>query len=276
MGHSIAIVIPARFHSKRFPGKPLAKIKGVSVIHRVWKIAMSIKSDPDIQNMDIEIIIATDNDSILNHCKEFGANVVMTSKSCRNGTERVANVAGSNYEVIKKFNDDDIFINFQGDAVLTPPWILLDLIKTMINKSEIIIGTPAVKLDKEHYEKLVNSKKSGIVGGTTVTFSKSGNALYFTKGIIPFLRDISEDIPVYRHIGMYGYRKKILLKLSKQTPTKLEITEGLEQLRALENDIPINVIVTNYKGRTHWSVDNPEDISIIEKIIDKEGELTKI
>ncbi len=276
MGDSIAIVIPARFHSKRFPGKPLAKIKGVSVIHRVWKIATAVKSEHDMKNVDIRIIIATNSDSILNHCKEFDANVMMTPESCKNGTERVAYIAGSNNEEVEKFREDDIFINLQGDAVLTPPWVLSDLIKTMVDDRNIKIGTPAVQLDKEQYDKLVDSKKSGIIGGTTVTFSKSGNALYFTKGIIPYIRNISEDMPVYRHIGMYGYRKMILLKLNKQSPTRLEITEGLEQLRALENDIPIKVITTDYKGRTHWSVDNPEDISIIEKIIDKEGELTSI
>ncbi len=275
MSNKVAIVIPARYNSKRFPGKPLAKIHGVSVIQRVWNIAKCVcmKSASDI---NIQAIIATDNLSIFNHCKEFNSNVVMTPESCRNGTERVAYIAEKDKDFVNDYTKDDVFINLQGDAVLTPPWVIQDLIDVMLNDNSVRLTTPAVHLNDEQYEMLIESKESGVISGTTVTFSKSGCALYFTKGIIPFIRNKNDVIPVYKHIGLYAYRKKILLKLSKQSPTKLEKTEGLEQLRALENDIPIKVVVTDYKGRTQWSVDNPEDISIIEKIIEKEGELVSI
>lgn len=264
MNDKVAIIIPARYNSKRFPGKPLAKIKNVTVIERVWKIAKKVK------NAD-EVIIATDNTKIFEHCKKLDLNVVMTPESCKNGTERVASLVSS-----KNF-PYHIIVNFQGDALLTPPWIIEKTINEILNKKTIEICTPAVLMDEKTYKKLIENKKLGIIGGTTVTFSKSYKALYFSKNIIPFLRyKYGDSIRLYKHIGLYVYRKDMLLKLVKLPQTPLEKCEGLEQLRALENDIPIHIVIVDYKGRTAWSIDNPEDISIIENIIEKEGDLLEL
>lgn len=262
MNNKTAIIIPARYSSKRFPAKMLAKIKGISVIERVWRIAKMVKNAS-------EVIIATDDKRIHNHCKEFGANSVMTPESCNNGTERVA------YVCTELGFDFDIAVNLQGDAVTTPYWIIEDTINEIQKNIDIKITTPAVKLTKEYYTKLSDAKSRGIIGGTTVTFSKTKRALYFSKNIIPFIRNKidSNDFPVYKHIGLYAYRKSALIELTSYPQSDLELCEGLEQLRALENDIPINIVIVDYKGRSAWSVDNPEDIEIVEDIIEKEGEL---
>ncbi|MFW5799869.1 MAG: 3-deoxy-manno-octulosonate cytidylyltransferase, partial [Spirochaetota bacterium] len=282
MKDKVSIIIPARYNSKRFPGKPLAVINGRSLIERVWRIAKAVKLPEELTDTTIDVLIATDNNLIYEQCLKFGANVIMTPEYCKNGTERVAyainnkddsNKDDSNENEYSKNNPfKHIVVNLQGDAVLTPPWIIEAIIEKILNNHSIKMCTPAVHLNEKDYEKLAENKKTGIIGGTTVTFSKSYRALYFSKNLIPFLRNKNADnFPVYRHIGLYAYKKETLLKLTKLEQSPLEKTEGLEQLRALENDIPINVVIVDYKGRTAWSVDNPEDINIVENIIKKEG-----
>jgi 3-deoxy-manno-octulosonate cytidylyltransferase (CMP-KDO synthetase) len=190
---------------------------------------------------------------------------MMSPETCRNGTERVAYVLSKTHF--------DIAINFQADAVLTPHWIIESVIEKMLTDEQAKIVTPAIKLDETLYNKLNEQKKAGVVGGTTVTFSKSFKALYFSKNIIPFIRNYSEKTTVYKHIGIYAYRKDTLLKLAQLPPSTLEECESLEQLRALENDIPIDIVLVDTKGRSLWAIDNPEDIKIVEYIIKKEGEI---
>lgn len=256
-----AIVIPSRFGSTRFPGKPLALINGKSLLQRVWSIAKAVK------HVD-EVYITTDDHRIEQHASTFGAKVIMTSPDCENGTERV-------YQAITNANiTPEIIINLQGDAVLTPPAVIQSLLNAMLADSTIEFGTLATKMTKEQQEFLLQSKSKGIVGGTTVVFDLKQNALYFSKAIIPFMRNANTDGSFgYKHIGLYGYRYPTLKKYLTLAPTPLEKTEGLEQLRALENGIPIRIIVANYEGRTSWAIDNPEDVKIVEDIIAKEGEL---
>ncbi len=258
---SAIIVIPARFGSSRLPGKPLALIKGKSLIYRVWSIAKAVK------NVD-EVYIATDDEKIREHVKTFGAKVIMTPVDCKNGTERAFVAANA-------LNPrPDIILNLQGDAVLTPPWVIQALLDKMIKDPSIGFATTATQMNAEQYKKIVLSKKDGAVGGTTVVFDKNDNALYFSKSLIPFLREkTGASLPIYRHIGLYVYRYPVLKQYLDLEPTPLEITEGLEQLRALENGIPIKVVKVDYKGRTHWAVDTQEDIDVAEKIIAEEGEL---
>lgn len=277
------IVIPARYGSSRFPGKPLALIKGVSLLERTWRIARSASPD--------RVLIATDDDRIEEAATRFGAEVVRTSEHCSNGTERV-------YEAVERSNigtasnagnvclggpssgshhieDDDIIINLQGDAVLTPPWILKDIIDAMKANPSVRIATPATKLTMPQYNDLVEQKKKGIVGGTLVVFDKNLNALYFSKAPIPFVRSTPSDVdlPLYRHVGLYAYRYSALKEYLTLPPSPLEQLEGLEQLRALENGLSIRIVVVDYKGRTHWSVDSPEDVERVEQIIVSQGEL---
>lgn len=258
-----AIVIPARYGSSRFPGKPLALINGMPMIERTWRIASQAAADM--------LIVATDDDRIEDLAQGFGAQVVRTSHDCSNGTERV-------FEALSLTGaTPDIVLNLQGDAVLTPPWVLTDLIRAMQADSSVRLATPATKLTLEQYHELANQKAKGVVGGTLVVFDKNFNALYFSKSPIPFLRPTtSEEAPLYRHIGLYAYTYEMLQQYLILPPGKLEKVEGLEQLRALENGIPIRVVIVDYKGRTHWSVDSPDDVQKVEAIIKSEGELFPI
>lgn len=253
------IVIPARYSSTRFPGKPLAIINGITMIERVYRLARA-SSD------NARIVVATDSDLIANHVKSFSCEVVLSTADYRNGTERVASVLdilGDNFEFV---------INFQGDAVLTPPWIIKALEEAAVDL-KVNIATPATRFLESSYKKFKDTKASGEVGGTTVVFNKKFDALYFSKSIVPFIRNIANDVPLWRHIGIYGYRPEILKHLVQLEPGPLELAEGLEQLRALEHGINIRVIPVDYFGRTHWSVDSIDDLRYCENLIHKEGEL---
>ena len=258
------IIIPARFGSSRFIGKPLALINNKSLLQRVWSIAKAVNN---IQG----VYITTDDVRIAEHAREFGAQVIMTPSSCENGTVRVYEAA-KNRKILP--NTPDIIINLQGDAVLTPPWVIQTLVDTMLIDQNIGLATLATKISTQQYNEMRGAKNNGAVGGTMVVFANNHNALYFSKSMIPFLRNInSENLPIYRHIGLYGYRYPILEQYIALTPTPLEQLEGLEQLRALEHGIPIRVVEVDYRGRTHCAIDSPGDVAIVENIIAKEGEL---
>ena len=260
----IAIVIPARYGSKRFPGKPMAPIRGVSLLHRVWLIARAVSGVS-------QVWVATDDERVAGHARGFGANVIMTSPDCENGTVRV-------HQAMRSLDrPPEAVINFQGDAVLTPPWVLQGLVDAFRNDPAARLVTPAVHLSWDELEELRRSKETTPFSGTLVVFDRAGNALYFSKTIIPSLRNRDmERPPVYRHIGLYGYRLDTLDRLAALPPSPLERAEGLEQLRALENGIPIRVVLTDYRGRTHWSVDSPEDAAMVETLIARDGELVPL
>ncbi len=254
------IIIPARMGSTRFPAKPLALIYGKTMIERVWRIAKACQLADDV-------IIATDSEVLLEHIQDFGATGHMTPSSCQSGTDRVAtcvNLLEKNY---------DIIFNLQGDAVLTPPWIIDELIQALKDNPSYQIVTPAVALQGTTLQNFLMTKKQGSSTGTTVVFNQKYEAMYFSKQAIPFHRQINNNSIVYRHIGLYGYRRDALLQLNALPPSYLETIEGLEQLRALEHGIPIQVIEVDYQNRTHGSVDQPQDISFVENIINQEGEL---
>lgn len=257
---SAVIVIPARMASTRFPNKPLALIRGMTMIERVWRIGKASSNA-------CEVVIATDDEYLKQFASGFGAKVIMTSSDCLTGTDRVA-------EASKHFHKDAIFFSLQGDAVLTPPWIIEEVLRIMLNDQSVQIATPAVRLKGQALSDFINSKRGGSSSGTTVVFDKNYNALYFSKALIPYDRDeMNPDRPIYRHIGLYAYRAQTLQKLTQLPEGMFEKSEKLEQLRALENGIPIRVVEVDYRGRTHGSVDRPEDLAFIESIIAKEGEL---
>jgi 3-deoxy-manno-octulosonate cytidylyltransferase (CMP-KDO synthetase) len=147
------------------------------------------------------------------------------------------------------------------------------LIQELDKESSADIATAATRLNQDQYRELLEQKVDGQPGGTLVTFDKRGRALYFSRSIIPFMRKYSPSVPIYRHIGLYGYRYDALEKYVSLPPSPLELAEGLEQLRALENGMPIQVVPVDYNGRTHWAVDSPEDAKMAEKLILREGEL---
>lgn len=257
------IVIPARFGSTRLPGKPLVQIKGHSLLFRVWRLAKCV------QNID-EVFIATDDHQVYSHAQSFGAQVIMTDSNYATGTDRVYGA------VIQLAQKPEIIINLQGDAVLTPPWIIQDLIDAMISESISTMATLATQLSWQKYDELIKSKTTSKSSGTTVTFDKNGNALYFSKTVIPHVRNRDESSamsPVFKHIGIYGYCFDALKEFVSLPQANLEKVESLEQLRFLENGKQIKVVVVDTKGRTMWSVDSPEDVKTVEAVIEKEGEL---
>jgi 3-deoxy-manno-octulosonate cytidylyltransferase (CMP-KDO synthetase) len=256
---SAAIVIPARYASTRFPGKPLHAIAGVPMLERVWRIARSVPQAS-------RVLIATDDEQILGFAHGIGAEAVMTSPDCANGTERVHDAA------VSAGIAEDIVLNLQGDAPLTPPWVLEAMIAEMIRDRAPDIVTPAVKLEGAILDEFLAQKQTAPASGTTVVFDLNRNALYFSKAVLPYRRK-EGHASIYRHIGLYGYRRAALARYAGLAPTPLEQTEGLEQLRALESGMSIRVAIVDYRGRTHWSIDAPEDAAVAEKIIAREGEL---
>ncbi|MER8604871.1 3-deoxy-manno-octulosonate cytidylyltransferase [Mesorhizobium sp. M1233] len=261
----VAIIIPARYGSSRFVGKPLAMITGRTMINRVWSLARAVSGVN-------EVCVATDDERIAEHVRSFGGDVVITPKECTNGTERVLRAAGM------LATRPAVVVNLQGDAVLTPPWVIAALIDQMRRDPTVEIATAAVRMDKRSYEALRAAKGQGEVGGTTVTFDRRGNALYFSKSVIPFVRDDkqglgSDALPVFRHIGLYAHAYETLCRYVSLEPGPLEGSEKLEQLRALEHGIPVRVVEVDYGGRTHWAVDSPDDLKRVETIISEEGDL---
>lgn len=253
-------VIPARYGSTRFPGKPLAEVRGRTMIRRMVEIA-------NAANGVDRVLVATDDARIADHVADFGGTAVMTDPSCRNGTERVANaVATLDLEPAR-------IINLQGDAVLTPPWVIEAVVEAMVADPEAPIVTPAARLDARSRALLVEAKAAGEVGGTSVVMDKDGYALYFSKAIIPFVRDAEGGAPTFRHIGLYGYSRSGLARFVKLAPSPLERTEGLEQLRALENGMRVRVVEVDYRGRRHLAIDSPEDLVRVERVLDEDGEL---
>ena len=257
---SVLAIIPARYGSTRYPGKPLAQIAGKMMIERVWTIAAAASG------VD-RVVVATDDTRILDAVTAAGGEAVMTDEACRNGTERAL-------DAMKRLNSDaEIIINVQGDAPLIPPWVIGDVAETLRADARLQMATPAVELPPETEERMRADKAKGSASGTTVVFNKAMDAMYFSKNVIPFRRKPGAGMPVFQHIGLYGYRRETLETLVSYEPTPFELTEILEQLRALENGIPIRVVLTDYRGRSAWSVDTPEDAERVADIIMREGEL---
>ncbi len=257
----VAIFIPARFNSRRLPGKPMIAVAGRSLLQRVWTIAQAVEGVSGV-------FVTTDDQRIADHARTFGAPAILTSADCATGTDRV-------HAALRDLADPpDAVINLQGDAVLTPPWVVQALVDAFHADPSLGMVTAAVRCSWKQLDEIRALKQQSPTSGTLVTMDRFGRALYFSKAIIPYLRKPDgEAPPVHRHIGIYGYARDVLARLSALEPTPLEKAEQLEQLRALENGIPIKVEVVDYRGRTHGSIDSPEDIAVVEEIIAREGEL---
>jgi 3-deoxy-manno-octulosonate cytidylyltransferase (CMP-KDO synthetase) len=258
----IDIIIPARYGSKRLEGKPLIKVAGIALVERMYRLATKVSG---VRN----VLIATDNERISSFCHEQKIPSVITSVDCRTGTDRCLEATNS----LSQSQRPDYIINLQGDAVLTPPWIIQSMVDE-INNTQPQVITPALSLDEDAYRSLVLAKQQTPTSGTFVVFSQSNRALYFSKNPIPYIRNNwLNTLPVGRHIGLYGYKLTVLEEIVAMASTPLEDIEGLEQLRLLENDITIKVVLVDYRGRSHGSIDCQQDISRVETIIHQEGEL---
>ncbi len=259
----VLIVIPARFASVRYPGKALVPLTGAtgqkkSLIHRSWEAAQAV---PGIDR----VVVATDDDRIRSVAEGFGADVVMTSSTCRNGTERCAEALealGGGY---------DIVVNLQGDAPLTPPWFVEALTDALSAHPVAEMATPVLRCDGRALSGFLDDRRAGRVGGTTAVFGAEGKALYFSKEVIPHISnslwDDTQATPVFHHVGVYAYRPSALAAYARWTPGPLEQLEGLEQLRFLERDHPVQCVEVDARGRQFWELNNPEDVPRIERIL---------
>ncbi|MBB97358.1 MAG: 3-deoxy-manno-octulosonate cytidylyltransferase [Rhodobacteraceae bacterium] len=263
---SVLVVIPARYASTRYPGKPLVELTGAegvakSLVRRTWEAAQSVSG------VD-RVVVATDDDRIRDAAEGFGAEVVMTSPDCANGTERCA-------EALATLGGEvEIVVNLQGDAPLTPHWFIEDLVAGLRAAPDAGVATPVLRCDGATLNALLADRKAGRVGGTTAVFGAGNLALYFSKEVIPFTSDIyapDADTPVFHHVGVYAYRPGPLTAYGALPPGPLEGLEGLEQLRFLENGHKVLCVEVDAKGRSFWELNNPEDVPRIEGMMAEMG-----
>jgi 3-deoxy-manno-octulosonate cytidylyltransferase (CMP-KDO synthetase) len=247
-----AVVLPARYASHRFPGKPLAVIAGKPLIEWVYRRAREIHGAE-------RVVVATDHEKIAEAVEGFGGDVVMTSEDHRTGTDRVAEVA--------KTLDCDVIVNLQGDEPVFPTSLIEEMIGVIGGSQEIDIVTACHPVFDR--EELANPNVVKVV------MDKQGKALYFSRLPIPLGRETSHgsdgvgakpknDPLGYRHIGIYVFRTRSLLRLSRADQTPLELKEGLEQLRALENGMTIHIVETT---QSTVGVDVPEDVKNVENAL---------
>ena len=239
-------VIPARYSATRLPGKPLVNLAGKPMIQRVWERAREAKRIS-------RVIIATDDERIRQAAAGFGAEAVMTRSEHRSGTERVAEVA-----VSMPGSDDEIFVNVQGDEPLVEPDAIDTLVEAIESEEGISVATLMVPIAKPGDIMDPNIVK--------VVLDFDGNALYFSRAPIPWVRD--RDAPVHaqhmKHLGLYAFRRSALLDFATLPLGDLERIEQLEQLRWMENGYKIRVAETQHDS---VSVDVPEDVVRVEKLL---------
>lgn len=233
-------VIPSRYASTRLEGKPLKDICGHTMIEWVYKRTK-------LSNLD-EVVVATDDERIYKEVERFGGKAILTSKEHENGTSRIA-------EVCTKYEDYDVIVNVQGDEPLIEPEMINSIINSFKEDDTISMSTLKYKIDtmeeieNPNYVKVITDKK--------------GYALYFSRSVIPYPRKL--DIQnYYKHVGIYGYKRDFVVEYAKMEPTPLELSESLEQLRALENGYRIKVMETPYKI---IGVDTQEELEKVREYI---------
>jgi 3-deoxy-manno-octulosonate cytidylyltransferase (CMP-KDO synthetase) len=239
----IVVIIPARYDSTRFPGKPLRLFNGKPMIQKVYERA-------SLSNVITGVTVATDDQRIFDVVCGFGGNAVMTGKENRSGTDRVAEAAEK-----LGLDLDDIVVNIQGDQPKVHPQHLQDVVNPFKIEPGTEMSTLAFKIVKKG--EITNPKDC------KVTFDSRGYALYFSRSPIPCARDANTIFNTYKHLGIYAYSKRFLETFRNLPEGRLEAIEKLEQLRAIEYGYPIKVVITEYDSP---EVDLPEDIPRIEKM----------
>jgi len=238
----ILCVIPARYASTRLPGKPLADIVGKPMIQHVYERSAQA-------TIPQEVVVATDDEKVFQAVQQFGGKVVMTSSEHQTGTDRLA-------EVASKYAEVDVIINVQGDEPLIDPKVIDELAQEFLNDTALQMASVMSIMDTEDYQN-PNAVK--------VVTDLNNNALYFSRSLLPYPR-VAGKANVYKHIGIYAYKKDFLLKFAKLEPTPLEQSESLEQLRALENGYKIKMIKTKSK---FIGVDSIEDLQTVNELLRK-------
>jgi 3-deoxy-manno-octulosonate cytidylyltransferase (CMP-KDO synthetase) len=245
--HKVVVVIPARYASSRLPGKPLAEINGKPMIQHVVERARRA-------TLVHEVIVATDDQRIADAVRGFGCTAVMTPVDCQSGSDRIAIVA-------RDLPTAEIIVNVQGDEPVIPPAMIDEAVEPLLKDPALPVGTLVTRLQTT--EELLDPNTVKVV------IDKNGRCLYFSRSPIPFGRDCSpaelvNRYTVYRHIGMYVYRRTFLMHYATLTPTALEQAEKLEQLRILEHGYAIHAAVTTHKS---IAVDTPADLERVRGLL---------
>ena len=237
-------VIPSRYASTRLEGKPLKDICGHTMVEWVYKRASKSKLDG--------VVVATDDERIVDEVKSFGGNVILTRKDHINGTSRIA-------EVCETYIDYDVIVNIQGDEPLIEPDMINSIIDSFIEDNTIPMSTLKYKLTDMAEIENPNAVK--------VVTDKNDFAIYFSRSVIPYPRNLNMN-NYYKHVGIYGYKRDFVMEYAKMASTPLELSESLEQLRVLENGYKIKVLETPYKI---IGVDTQEELERVREYITKNG-----
>ena len=237
-------VIPSRYASTRLEGKPLKDICGHTMVEWVYKRALKSKLDG--------VVVATDDERIVDEVKSFGGNVILTRKDHINGTSRIA-------EVCETYTDYDVIVNIQGDEPLIEPDMINSIIYSFIEDNTIPMSTLKYKLTDMAEIENPNAVK--------VVTDKNDFAIYFSRSVIPYPRNLNMN-NYYKHVGIYGYKRDFVMEYAKMASTPLELSESLEQLRVLENGYKIKVLETPYKI---IGVDTQEELERVREYITKNG-----
>lgn len=242
------IIIPARYQSSRFPGKPLAVLGGKPVIQRVYEQAKSVLPD---------VWVATDDDRIFKAVEKFGGNAVMTREDHKSGTDRIQEAAE------KIGGDFDVIINIQGDEPFVQP-SQIETLMHLFDDSQTQIGTLGKPFDVSNGMENVDNPNS-----PKIVTDLHGFALYFSRSVIPYVRGKEHDVwhenfPYLKHLGVYAYKKDVLKEVTSLPQSSLEMAESLEQLRWLENGYRIRVGKTDVET---VGIDTPEDLQKAEEFL---------
>lgn len=259
------LLIPARHDSSRYPGKPLVGLKGAGGLVKPL-IQRTVEAARRVNGVSA-VFVTTDDPRIADACSRLGVGVIMTARECRNGTERCA-------QALASLHRPDLVINFQGDALLTPPGYVEALIARMDEDPHALVATPAMRLRSREARELQAEEAAGRVGGTSVVTDSRGQALYFSKRLIPHLPAGALDgemSPVRLHVGIYAYRPEALDVYAASPVGELEALEGLEQLRFLSAGVPIAVVDVEPPAYALRELNNPEDVAPIEQALAEAG-----
>lgn len=257
MARDAIIIVPARAGSIRFPGKPLAQLRGSTgiakpLVQRSWEAALRV---PGVER----VIVATDDRTIASAVEVFGGEAMLTPESCRNGTERCAAVLSRLPKV------PGLVINLQGDAPLTPATMISALMA-----GDDAVRTPVVRASAAVRARMLGDAAAGRVGGTSCVFNAFGHALYFSRRVLPYTAP-DDTTPIHLHVGVYAYTPAALADYAASPVSVLERAEGLEQLRFLGLGISVRVVVVEASGDDLWEVNNPEDIAPVEAMLARLG-----
>lgn len=260
------IVIPARWGSTRLPGKPLADLAGKTLLQRAAAIGAIAAS----RRPETGMVVATDDDRVADHARALGHAVVVTGADVANGTARALAAARAMAE------PPAFIVNLQGDNPFTPPATLLAMIDALAAGASV--ATPVVSLDWADLDRLRQHKVRSPFSGTTCVRDAAGRALWFSKQILPAIRDEADErartvsSPVFRHVGLYGYTLAALEAFCAASPSPYERLEGLEQLRFFALGLPIQTIAVGKHPLSMSGIDTADDLAAARRLLALHGE----